>query len=85
MNRTIRLTSEAFENEEIIPASFTSKGQGLSPPLAWSQVPERTKSLVIIMTDDELPSARLQAFKITHWILYNIPPHIPGLPGSVSD
>jgi phosphatidylethanolamine-binding protein (PEBP) family uncharacterized protein len=40
-----RLQSNAFEHGEPIPRRHGCEGEDLSPPLAWSGVPEGTRSL----------------------------------------
>jgi Raf kinase inhibitor-like YbhB/YbcL family protein len=67
------LSSAAFEDSDYIPVKFTCGGQDISPPLAWSGVPEKTKSLALIVDD---PDATHGTF--THWIVYNIPPQSKG-------
>lgn len=64
----IKLESRAFVNGGEIPKRYTCYGENISPPLSWSDIPEGTKSFVIIMEDPE-------AFLINniHWVLYNIP------------
>lgn len=54
-----------------LPSKYTCKGEGASPPLLIKDVPNKTKSLLIVMFD---PDAPLRTF--IHWILYNIPPDI---------
>jgi Raf kinase inhibitor-like YbhB/YbcL family protein len=72
------LTSPAFENNGIIPAKYTCDGdRELSPPLLIDDVPDGTKSLVLIMDDPDIPQVfkeprGIEAFD--HWVLFNIPP-----------
>jgi Raf kinase inhibitor-like YbhB/YbcL family protein len=66
---TIKVSSDAFESGEQVPAEYTCKGSNISPPLSWSDVPQGTKSIVIILEDPDSPGGLF-----THWILYNIPP-----------
>jgi len=67
------LESSAFENGGAIPRKYGYKNENLSVPLKISEVPEATKSLVLIMDD---PDAMGAVGKIwTHWILWNISPN----------
>lgn len=75
----IRLESEAFGDGGDIPTTFTCRGESVSPPLAWSDLPEGTKSLALLVTDEDLPTAGLRLFKIEHWTLYDIPAEIDAL------
>jgi Raf kinase inhibitor-like YbhB/YbcL family protein len=67
----IELTSRAFADGGKIPAKYTCDGENISPPLEWNNVPDNSKSFVIIMED---PDAFL--IDAVHWIIYNIPGNI---------
>lgn len=70
---TMRLTSKAFKHGKAIPAKYTCDGRNISPPLAISEVPSSTKSLVLIMDDPDVPSyAGVKAWD--HWIVFDMPP-----------
>ncbi len=74
----MRLTSSAFTAGGIIPPRYTCEGENISPPLAWSQVPEETVSLALIMDDPAAPNRPW-----SHWVLYNIPANVNHLPAHV--
>ena len=78
-NMAMRITSSAFEDQEGIPARYTCDGEDLSPALDWSDVPEGTKSLTLIMDDPDAPMGTW-----VHWVMYDIPISINGLEESVS-
>lgn len=63
------LTSMAFTDHGRIPARFTADGEGVSPPLSWSDVPEAARSLALIVEDADSPSIE----PLVHAILWNIP------------
>ena len=81
---TLKLTSSAFEHEGSIPRLHTCEGKDVSPPLAWSGVPENAKSLVLIVDDPDAPDPAAPRMTWVHWVLYNIPPSSTGLPQGVS-
>jgi len=80
---TLRLTSTAFADGADIPSRHTCEGQDVSPPLAWSGVPARTKSLALIVDDPDAPDPAAPQMTWVHWILYNLPVAAGGLPEAV--
>jgi hypothetical protein len=58
----------------MIPSKYTCDGADISPPLAWSGLPEGTKSIAIINDDPDAPMGTW-----VHWVIYNIPPTAQGL------
>ena len=65
----MRISSDDFENEGVIPAEYTCDGSDLSPSLVISDVPGETKSLALVMDDPDAPMGTF-----THWVVWNIPP-----------
>jgi Raf kinase inhibitor-like YbhB/YbcL family protein len=76
---SIRVTSSAFTQGHPIPKKYTGEGEDVSPPLAWSEVPEKTKEFVLLCDDPDAPRAE----PWVHWVIYNIPPIAKGLPEGV--
>jgi Raf kinase inhibitor-like YbhB/YbcL family protein len=74
----IEVTSTIFKDGDDIPARYTCDGKNLSPPLNWTGVPQTAQSLALLMDDPDAPSGTY-----THWILFNIPRRIEGLPEDV--
>lgn len=70
-----RLTSPAFEHDDELPFRFTSDGDDVSPPLAWSNVPEGTRELILVCDDPDGETG-----VVTHWIAYGMDPSVDGLP-----
>jgi Raf kinase inhibitor-like YbhB/YbcL family protein len=52
----LRLASPAFANGARLPERFTADGEGVSPPLFWTGVPEGTERLVLIVEDPDAPA-----------------------------
>jgi len=65
--------SESFQEGGGIPAKFGADvcgGNGVSPQVAWSGLPEGTKSLVILLIDAD----GANGLTVAHWLAYNISP-----------
>jgi Raf kinase inhibitor-like YbhB/YbcL family protein len=59
----ISVTSTAFANGGRIPAIHSDYGKGISPPLAWSNAPAGTRSIVV-MVEDPMATSPLP---FVHW------------------
>jgi len=64
----MKITSPAFNHNENIPSKYTCDGENISPPLEFSDIPENTKTLTLIMDDPDAPVGTF-----VHWIIWNIP------------
>jgi len=67
----MKLTSPAFENNQLIPLKYTCKGQDVNPPLKIEEVPPHAKSLVLVVDDPDAPRDVW-----SHWIVVNINPSV---------
>jgi len=70
------LRSEAFSNNRAIPRRYSGDGDDRSPPLFWSDPPQGTQELALIVDDPDAP----QTEPWVHWILYKIPADLRSLP-----
>jgi len=77
------LTSAAFGHGDAIPVRYTGDGEDISPPLAWRDMPEATRSLALIVDDPDAPDPAAPRMTFVHWVLYNLPPTLAGLPEAV--
>jgi Raf kinase inhibitor-like YbhB/YbcL family protein len=84
LSRSIQVRSDAFEDNGDMPVECSCEGDGISPPLQWTNLPEGTKSVVLLATDEDLPSDRFALFKIVHWVLYDIPNDVTELEAGVA-
>jgi hypothetical protein len=66
------LTSSAWPDGGVIPAKYTQAGEDISPPLAWSHVPQGVTSFVLIAHDLDAAAGN-GTDDILHWMLWNIP------------
>ena len=80
----LSLSSPAFAPGGEIPALFTCEGRDLSPALDWTGVPEAAQSLVLIVDDPDAPDPEAPRMTWVHWVLYDIPPPVRGLPQGVA-
>jgi Raf kinase inhibitor-like YbhB/YbcL family protein len=81
---SLSITSSAFKPNGSIPLQYTCDGKDLSPPLAWSGVPEGTRSLALVVDDPDAPDPKAPKTRWVHWVLLNIPPDATGLPEGAS-
>ncbi len=68
---SLNLSSPAFKNGSSMPSIYTCDGENISPELKISNIPPKTKSLVLIMDDPDAPVGTW-----VHWVVYNIPANI---------
>lgn len=77
-----QLTSPAFADDAPLAAKYARNdksnpnciGENISPPLAWSNPPEGTKSYAILMIDLE----GRRGLGVVHWVAYGIPASVTG-------
>ena len=79
----MQLTSPAFASGGNIPRKHTGEGEDVSPALAWSQVPDGTRSFALVCHDPDAPLVASGEYGFTHWLAYNIPAWVPGVPESI--
>ena len=83
--RDLIVRSSVFESNKLIPARYSCDGDDVNPPLTVENVPDGTKSLVLIIDD---PDAAIGVWN--HWLVWNIPAGIreitensvPGIEGT---
>lgn len=75
----LTLTSPAFADGHDIPVDYTCEAGDVSPPLAWSGVPEGTRSLALVVDDPDAPDPAAPKTTWVHWVLYNLPADIARL------
>lgn len=81
---TLKITSSAFEQGGSIPSQYTCEGKDISPPLAWSGLPDNAKSAAVIVDDPDAPDPAKPQRVYVHWVVYNIPPQTGSLSENAS-
>jgi Raf kinase inhibitor-like YbhB/YbcL family protein len=71
---TLTVSSPGIPDGGMIPAQFTCKGAGMSPPLTIAGLPAATRSLAIMADDADAPLG------FVHWIAFNLPPDLLQIP-----
>lgn len=67
----MKITSSAFEHNQLLPSKYTCDGENVNPPLEFTDISDGAKSLVLIVDDPDAPG------KVwVHWVLYNMSPNI---------
>ncbi len=81
--KALDITSDKFENKTFIPVKYTCDGENINPPLSIKNIPHETKSLVLIIDDNDAPIRPW-----VNWIVWNIKPSkkikensVPGIEG----
>jgi hypothetical protein len=72
------LRSTSFEEGGRIPRRNTCDGEDISPDLSWTDVPEKTASVALIVDDPDAPRGNW-----VHWVLFDLPPTVLGLPEKI--
>jgi phosphatidylethanolamine-binding protein (PEBP) family uncharacterized protein len=53
----MKLSSPEFANGGVNPKKYSRDGENINPPLAWTDVPNGTKSFALVMEDPDVPPA----------------------------
>jgi Raf kinase inhibitor-like YbhB/YbcL family protein len=74
----MQLICPDFGDGAVMPRKYAHDGDDVSPPLAWRDVPEGTKSFAVLLDGADRPGGQ------NHWILFDVygtirelPEHIP--------
>lgn len=73
----MRISSNAFGHNELIPAMYTCDGENVNPPLMFSDMPPNVQSLVLVIDDPDAPDRTW-----IHWTVWNIGPDTKDIPGN---
>lgn len=70
---SMKLATNAFENNERFDPKYTCDAENISPSITFFTVPVEARSLALIVEDPDSPTGNF-----THWVLFNINPLING-------
>lgn len=65
----VEVTSLAFSDHAPMPPPYTADGEGRSPPLQWSGLPDGTASVVLLVEDADSPTPH----PLVHAIVVGLP------------
>jgi Raf kinase inhibitor-like YbhB/YbcL family protein len=78
----LTLTTTAFADGAPIPVKHTQAGEQVSPALSWTNVPPGTVSFVLHMRDPDVARNKTTEDQV-HWLVWNLPGTLTGLPEGV--
>jgi Raf kinase inhibitor-like YbhB/YbcL family protein len=67
----MQISSSAFTNGGKIPDKYSKYGENKIPPLHLGEIPDKTRSLALIMDDPDAPNGTFN-----HWLLFNVDPKV---------
>jgi hypothetical protein len=73
--QTLQLASPDFASMGPLPRSCTADGEGLSPALAWTNVPAEARALVLIVEDEDSPTP----VPLVHALAFDLLPEAGGV------
>jgi len=73
-----RLSASAFAEGANIPVQHTCDDANISPALTWTEPPDGTRSLALVVDDPDAPGGTW-----VHWVLYNLAPALRELPEAI--
>ena len=74
-SQTLAVSSSAFSEGGAIPTDYTADGGGYAPPVAWANVPESARSMVLVCEDPDAPMPK----PFVHWLVYGLPAAVSSL------
>ncbi len=75
---SIELTSSEFNERRRIPRKYSCTQEDISPPIAWSEPPQGTVSLALVVDSDQFPGP-----PYAHWVVWGISPDTKAIPEAV--
>ena len=80
MEDTIVVTSTVFEHHGMVPEKNSAYSDNISIDVSWANLPSGTRQLALICDDPKVVELGMMPSPFVHWVVYNIPVTIGGLP-----
>jgi hypothetical protein len=77
---SIEVTSSEFNARRRIPRKYSCTQEDISPPIAWTEPPQGTVSLALVVDSDQFPGP-----PYAHWVVWGISPDNRALPEAVAN
>lgn len=74
----MEISTDAINEQGVIDPRYTCDFDNSSPELRWTDPPEGTASLALIVEDPDAPQGLF-----THWVVFDIPTSIRHLPAGI--
>jgi Raf kinase inhibitor-like YbhB/YbcL family protein len=74
----MQISSSAFAPNGSIPSKYTCDGEGVNPPLTFASIPGKTRSLVLIVDDPDVPKDLVPSGVFDHWLIWDLPADTKG-------
>jgi Raf kinase inhibitor-like YbhB/YbcL family protein len=71
---SIQVTSSVFAEGAEVPVRYTCDGDDVSPPLAWTGIPDGTAAMAVVSDDPDAPGGTW-----VHWVMWGISADATGL------
>jgi len=75
---SLTVTSSKFNEKRRIPRKYSCTEEGVSPPITWSEPPQGTVGLALVVDSDQFPGP-----PYVHWVVWGIPSDARALPEAV--
>ena len=76
---SMTVTSTDFDHRRRIPRKSSCSDKDISVPITWSQAPEGTVSIAIVLESNQNPGAPW-----SHWVMWGVPADAVGLPADIA-
>ncbi len=79
---SLGVTSNAFEEGQMIPVKYTCDGENINPQIDWQEKNSKVKSFALVVLDPDAKSAPHHRW--IHWLIANIPADFNRFPANIN-